>query len=397
MAETKTSYIAVKDSKNHIDDFQKFMSATTDALNIDASQRPDYFRMENGEKLENDILDAMKSQAPNFNFDPNYICHTPKQHFPDLISNNYFGVEVKSTQSPHWKSIGSSIVESLREDCVQRVFLMFGKLPKEEKVEFMCKPYEDCLYDISITHSPRYQIDMNTEKGKTIFDKLGITYDEFRNNPDQIKIMRNYYRAYYKEKGTMPWWIEEEDEQDNKVPTLLAEPSTGIRFWDDINDETTTNYLMTCMFQLFPEVIKYKSPKKYKKASLWLCSRYSIINPSFRDIFSAAGVANIWIDNELAYPEVPKAICTMLPFLNDVYNSFDNGTFAYDEISIFADYYKDGGNLKEIWLDKVKESLDTYKNLDFTIEELLNYKFDKLIKVKSKSDSYVSNYYMIHK
>ena len=74
---------------------------------------------------------------------------------------------------------------------------------------FKCRPYEDVLYDIAVTHSPRYLINMEIEKSDTIFSKMGTTYDEFRVSPDNISQVRKYYRerAIERKRFEMPWWI----------------------------------------------------------------------------------------------------------------------------------------------------------------------------------------------
>ena len=71
--------------------------------------------------------------------------------------------------------------------------MLFGKLGGTPP-EFKCKPYQDCLYDIAVTHSPRYLINMELEKNETIFSKMGTTYDDLRTSPDSIEQVRNYYR-----------------------------------------------------------------------------------------------------------------------------------------------------------------------------------------------------------
>ena len=82
------------------------------------------------------------------------------QYFPDIIAEKYYGVEVKSTKENHWTSTGSSIVESTRDKNVENIYMLFGKLGGKT-AEFKCRPYEDCLSDIAVTHSPRYLINMN--------------------------------------------------------------------------------------------------------------------------------------------------------------------------------------------------------------------------------------------
>ena len=69
--------------------------------------------------------------------------------FPDIVAKKYYGVEVKSTIKNQWKSIGSSILESTRDQNVERIYLTFGKLGKP--VAFRSRPYEQFLSGISVT------------------------------------------------------------------------------------------------------------------------------------------------------------------------------------------------------------------------------------------------------
>ena len=131
------SFITIADSKNHYEDFVHFMDATTEALRLDGKKRHEYYLKRNGEKLENDVLECMREKAFDYHFNTEYILPTKPQHFPDIISNNYFGVEVKSTEKNSWKSTGSSIVESLRDEDIKKVFLFFGILSKKN-IDFRC-------------------------------------------------------------------------------------------------------------------------------------------------------------------------------------------------------------------------------------------------------------------
>jgi len=55
---------------------------------------------------------------------------------------------------------------------------LFGKL--STPVEFRCRKYEECLFDVAITHSPRYLIDMEIGKDESIFAKIGIVNHALR-------------------------------------------------------------------------------------------------------------------------------------------------------------------------------------------------------------------------
>ena len=65
-------------------------------------------------------------------------------------------------------------METLRESEIEKVFLLFGRLSAPE-IDFRCKPYEECLSEIAVTHSPRYLINMDMHgSDMTIFEKMGI-------------------------------------------------------------------------------------------------------------------------------------------------------------------------------------------------------------------------------
>ena len=82
---------------------------------------------------------------------------------------------------------------------VDDIYMLFGKLGGKVP-EFKCRPYEEVLCDIAVTHSPRYLINMELSENETIFSKMGTTYDEFRTSADSISQVRKYYRERAKER-----------------------------------------------------------------------------------------------------------------------------------------------------------------------------------------------------
>src|SRR5690606_31221809 len=149
------------------------------------------------------------------------------QLFPDIVVNKYYGVEVKSTTQNHWKTTGNSVLESTRIKGVERIYLMFGKLAAP--IEFRCRPYEECLSDVVVTHSPRYLIDMDLSKGKTIFDKMEKTYDQLRLHQPPLEPVVNYYRSRLKP-GEQIWWLGKTSNLVMKFwTTLLPEEKEDIR------------------------------------------------------------------------------------------------------------------------------------------------------------------------
>lgn len=367
--------ITVDIEKQRTEKFLRFLDCTTVLLRSDARANPAYYSRQNGEKLESVVLDKMRTLAADFDLHAEKIVPAAKQHFPDILVGDNYGVEVKSTKGNTWVSTGSSIVESLRDEQVQRVYMMFGRL-YEPDIDFRCKPYEECLYDISVTHSPRYLINMDlSDVSQTIFSKMHVQYDAFRNADNQISIVREYYREKFrkeKRRGEMPWWIG--DEVNSAMPPALQQ-SSGLRMMN-ILDEYSKRYLTLCGFILFPEIIG-KSITKYNNFGLWLCSRHSVICSNLRDVFSAGGKGNIFVNGQMRWGAIPKVVCNLFSFVNDIRYVFEEHEGIYDEISYYADYYKPGAELQTLWERNVQYYLDELLGKGrIQVKKLLECRFD---------------------
>lgn len=363
----ESTYISVKGSNERYDDFVRFMDATTQELKDSAVKGIVDYSNHQGEKLEWVVLDYMKSLASQFDFKPEAIIHTEKQHFPDIISENYFGVEVKATKEKTWVSTGSSITESLRDNCVKKVFLLFGRLSVPD-VDFRCKPYEDCMYDISVTHNPRYLINMDLSiKDQTIFEKLGLGYDDFRIDSNRIDIIRNYYREKYRNNDKeMPWWIGEEPD-NGKIHN-----EGSIRLYSTLS-KAEKDYLTLCGFILFPEVLN----SQYGKMALWLCSRHSVVNPNIRDMYSAGGQMDIYIDGEFIVRKAPKSFCNFLTLIDLIRGVFQEKSGVYHEISYYADYFSNVIAPYDTWKNNVVQYLP--KSFGIGINEIMGLTFEGVI------------------
>lgn len=365
--------ITVKTPQLPIERFEQFMAATTDQLRTEGRSNPNFYISNDGERFEPIVFNKMCSLASDFDFSPELIIRTPKQHFPDILAEKYFGVEVKTTKSNSWRSTGSSIVESLRDDQVKRIYMMFGKLSNKD-IDFRCKPYEQCLDDISVTHSPRYQIDMDIRKpSKTIFEKLGMPYEEFRQSDKQIKIVKDYYRKKCKsDKKGMPWWIGEEQEVMPFMPETLD--SSSVRLFNKLTSRES-EYLKMCAYILFPEVLG-TGRDKYHDLALWLCSRHSIISPNIRDSFTAGGRVNVFINDIKICDKAPRVLCNFLKMQKLIRKVFQSKTDVYNEISFYSSYSDNKEDVYTAWKQAVKTYLgDTLKGKELPIEEIFNVEF----------------------
>lgn len=286
--------IISENRKPHLDEFRTLMEKTDAVLNAEAQGREAYYKGRNGTQLEEDVCDVLTRCAIDTPFEGT-IQLVSGASFPDIIANRYYGVEVKSTNKNHWKSIGSSILESTRDKNVERIFLTFGKLGSP--VAFMSRPYEECLSGISVTHYPRYQIDMELGVGETIFDKMGIPYDTLRKMDNPVAPVSQYYKQHLKP-GESLWWAADSDIEETVAPAT-------VKLWSTLSCEEK-NYYTVQGYALFPEILSHSSTKKYQRYALWLATNCGVINTNIRDQFSAGGRVDI-VTDEGVYERMPAA------------------------------------------------------------------------------------------
>lgn len=274
--------------------FQKLMIETNKLLNKQARSEHDYFAKRAGILLEDDVADALSYCSKGTPFEGTII-KVSGQKFPDIIANKLYGVEVKSTKGNHWTSTGSSILETTRIQDIKRIYMTFGKLGGNP-IEFISKPYEECLYDIAVTHMPRYLINMKLHPGETIFDKMHISYDELRGQDNPIAPVAEYYRSLLKP-GESLWWAGDTPEE-KVVPMKLT-------LWNALSSGAKTD-LKSKALAFIPELFSNGS-NKYTKLIFWLISEYGIVCPSTRDMFSAGGQVKVLV-NRQEYTHVPRII-----------------------------------------------------------------------------------------
>src|SRR3989344_2308540 len=225
--------------------------------------------------FENLVYEKMSESAKGTRF-RGLVEKMGKHAFPDIIANKYFGVEVKMTANDHWTSTGNSVLESSRIEDVERIYIVFGKFGG--KLDIRYRLYQECLPEISVTHSPRYRINMNLPSGKSIFDKIGVDYDTLRNDPNPIQKIKDYYRSQLKE-GEELWWIDQDG--DDKAVSPIIKPFRGL------SAKEKENFVVEAMI-LFPEMFG-NSSTKFERAAAYLIAEYNAVSANLRDLFTAGG------------------------------------------------------------------------------------------------------------
>jgi hypothetical protein len=154
-------------SKNgSFDNFVLLLNNATNYLNQDALLREQFYKDKAGTKLEYEIYNILNQLSIQTEF-KGKIKLISGLKFPDITVNDIYGVEVKTSQGSTWETLGNSVVEGNRIPNITNIFLLFAKL--STPIQFICKLYQDCLSDIRVTHSPRYQINMLLNKNDTFF------------------------------------------------------------------------------------------------------------------------------------------------------------------------------------------------------------------------------------
>jgi hypothetical protein len=287
-------------------EFNVLLNSTITELNSHAKKSAKTISALAGNKLEPFVKDVMTDLAIGTPFENSIEC-IGGQRFPDIVAKKYYGIEVKTTTQNHWKTTGNSVLESTRVENVERIFMLFAKLASP--IEFRCRAYEECLSEVMVTHSPRYLIDMNLEKGKTIFDKIKMPYDTLRKKENPIRPIVDYYKSKLKP-GEDLWWMD----QDNSRASNIV-----IKIWANLSAKEKQEVKNKAMVY-FPELFS-NSGDKFARLAIWLVTREGVVCPNIRDLFTAGGKGHRLVGKK-TYKNIPRI------FLN----LFDNLDFIIETI-----------------------------------------------------------------
>jgi len=325
-------------SEPYRSEFNSLLSKTIEELNIHGQNPSKEIEKLFGRNLEPYVKDLMSELAIGTSFE-NSIELIGGQKFPDIIAKKFYGIEVKTTTQNHWKTTGNSVLEGTRVENIDRIFILFAKLANP--IEFRCRPYEEVLSEVVVTHSPRYLIDMNLEQGKTIFDKINMSYNTLRKKENPIRPIVDYYKSKLKA-GEELWWMDAEN--TNKASNIV------IRIWNKLNKKEKQDIRNSAMVY-FPEIFGNKATK-YDRIPVWLVNRQSIVCKNVRDLFTAGGQSE-YVIGEVVYKKVPRI------FLN-LFDNIPNIVETLIETSAFE--------LSEYWEIKTTEKKKIFDWIDLVSE-----------------------------
>lgn len=263
-------------------DFEKILKAICETLTAEARQEPFQSSKEFEDRVREVAQETMKGMKVAIDFDPH------PQAFPDVAIGD-FGIEVKFTTNDTWRSVANSVLETNRIKEVKKIFLVFGKMGGTPEVRW--DEYDKCVMHVRTSHVPRFEVEIAAEK--SLFEQMGISYDEFRDLPmeDKMRHIRAYARGRLKP-GERMWWLEDSPDDPGHTLPVQARLYTKLSMEEKIKMRAEAALLC-------PKIVQSgRSRDKYDDAVLYLLTYHGVLCHQARDLFSAGSVANPDNDDE---------------------------------------------------------------------------------------------------
>ena len=308
--------------------FEVILANAVSALSQAAQRGEQGFRT--SKEFEQRVLDALKEAAQGSGLEARWSFHP--HAFPDIRVNG-FGVEVKHTTKDSWLSVGNSIFEGMRDEEIERIYVVFGKMGGWPEVRGA--RYEDCVTHVRISHAPRFVLEM-VDPSQSLFNRIGVPYDAFRNLPPDAKMqhVRNYARSRLKP-GERTWWLEEEHTVPIEVRLYRKLPDVEKR---KLRGEAAL---------LCPQICgPWTMRGKYDDAARYLLLQHGVFCPQARDLYSAGSVA-LRGNPERGGHYLQRALCDIEPQMREAAERLPD--------SLFEEYWGEPsprGNRLAEWLKR---------------------------------------------
>lgn len=290
--------------------FESILDSIAGQLRAEAVAKP----FKDAKQFENRVREVAETfvGAGSIDFNP------AAQAFPDIAIGE-FGIEVKFTTNDTWRSVANSVLETNRVEEVKKVYLIFGKMGGIPDVRW--GEYEKCVMHVRTSHVPRFEVEIDTDR--SLFEQMGITYDEFRVSEmhEKMEYIRKYARGRLKA-GERLWWLEDAAGEEHSLPIQA-------RLYTKLSTAEKTKLRAEAVL-LCPRIVESgRSKSKYDDVVLYLLTYHGVLCHQARDLFSAGSVANpnnddaggIYIERalKLIENEIREAAARMDPALFEEY------------------------------------------------------------------------------
>ena len=240
------------------------------------------------------------------------------QAFPDIAIGSH-GIEVKFTKQDTWRSVANSVLERMRIDAVKTIYLVFGKMGGTPEVKW--GRYDKCVMHVRTSHVPRFEVEVFPVPEQSLFEKMDITYDEFRASQmeDKMHHIRLYARGRLTD-GERLWWLEDTGEPEHTLPIQA-------RIYTKLTKSEQTKLRAEAIL-LCPQIVKSGGARdKYEDAAMFLLTYHGVLAHNARDQFSAGSVANPKNDDEGGI-YIERALILLQPEMLEAANRLDDALFV---------------------------------------------------------------------
>lgn len=205
--------------------------------------------------------------------------------FPDVIITTdvgKFGIEVKSSKSKNWETLGGSINESTKVLGLDEIFILFGKNINNQ-INIKIKEFSKCVKSVAVTHSPRYLIDMDLEDGTDIFALLNTSYEDVCATKSPFDVFKQYFKDKAKKSNTKFWFLS--DEESERASETFQD--LELKFFKQLSSDEQRQLVCEAIV-LYPQDLFGSKNSKYENSNLFFLSR-NVVSNSMRDNFTAGG------------------------------------------------------------------------------------------------------------
>ncbi|MDX1526366.1 MAG: hypothetical protein R3273_09010 [Pseudidiomarina maritima] len=305
-----------------------------------------------GIDLEPVVVEAIKrvsADFPTFDIEVELVSG---QKFPDIvlsINGKKVGIEIKTTKSDKWVTLGGSITESTKVDDLVDIFVLFGRT-NIQPPEFRFRRFSECANSVKITHSPRFTIDMETPDGESVFEHIGVPYEDLNKREDKMVL----FRKYLKEKAgpnADVWWLESDAENLDSS----GFSTDAIRSFDSLSSQEREQLRLEVL-AIFPELFSLKDTYKYHSATRYVAARYGVVDHCFRDRFTSGGQVD-WNSHGIKVPKIIKNLIEEERLI-DILDKLDNIS-----IQVLEEYWRvSAANIKglgrrKLWVEWVLQNI----------------------------------------
>lgn len=293
------------------------------------------------EMLIDTTLRSLKQAGYIFAYD--WVSEREKATFPDFtitVNSNTYGIEAKFSSSGSWTIPGGTIYDKSNFNGLKDIYLIFGSVI-ENKLVVKHPKYWEAISKITVTHSPRYSLDVRNLDNQTKMFKNWDEYNVFRLSSDveKTKFFSIWSRKHLAQ---------------NKWYTVLPTPFESL-------DKDSREQLIAEAFALFPfDLFNNSNGAQYERIAQHWINVYFVVNKSTRDAFtSSAPVKRLeaFGSKNVSYP-TSLANCKLLKnniksFLDQVEQ--ENDSFYYARIE---KYWNGNLNKKYTLWDNYRNILD---------------------------------------